>query len=59
MGNEERLMLVAIIFAIILVIVIPVGFLMSTSIVASTVGTLLTKRAQDAHAGSELVDLNT
>ena len=52
-------MIWGIVFAVILVIAIPVGFLMSTTIVASILGELLTSDAAERHAGSELLETNT
>ncbi len=40
---------------VILVVAIPVGFLMSTSIAAALIGYLLQRNAEDAHEGSELI----
>lgn len=51
-------MLAAIIFAVILVVVIPVGFLMSTSIAAAAVGALLKVDAERRNTDSELLDTN-
>jgi hypothetical protein len=51
-------MLGPLIIAVVLVIVIPVGFLMSTSIAAGVFGFLLKDDADRRHAGSELVDTN-
>ena len=51
-------MIAAIIFAIIVVVVIPVGFLMSTSIAAAAVGSLLKTNAERTNADSELIDTN-
>lgn len=51
-------MIVAIVFAIIVVIVIPVGFLMSTSLAAAVLGALLKTDADRRHADSELLDTN-
>ncbi|MCP3991516.1 MAG: hypothetical protein GY724_20755 [Actinomycetia bacterium] len=51
-------MLVAIIFAVILVVVIPVGFLMSTMGAAAAFGELLRKDAERRHGDSELLDTN-
>ena len=50
-------MLGAIILIIALVVAIPVGFLMSTSIAAAILGQALTLDAEGRHEGSELVDL--
>ena len=52
-------MIAAIVFAVILVVVIPVGFLMSTTLGAAAIGGLLDADARRRHEGSELVDTNT
>jgi hypothetical protein len=49
-------MLGPIIFAVLLVVVIPVGFLMSTTVAAGVLGFLLTDDAERRHKGSPLVD---
>lgn len=51
-------MTAAIIFAVIVVIVIPIGFLMSTSLVAAILGALLKTDVDRGHANSELLDTN-
>lgn len=51
-------MLAAIIFAVIVVVVIPVGFLMSTTIAAAVLGGALNADAERLHADSELLDTN-
>ena len=51
-------MIAAIIFAVIVVIVIPVGFLMSTGIAAAALGALLKTDADRRHADSELLETN-
>jgi predicted membrane metal-binding protein len=51
-------MLAAIIFAIIVVVVIPVVFLMSMSLVAGIMGSLLRQNAERANEDSELIDTN-
>ena len=51
-------MVAAIIFAVIVVVVIPVGFVMSTSLVAIVVGSLLRTDAEQRHVDSELLDTN-
>jgi hypothetical protein len=51
-------MIVPIVFALILVIVIPVGFLITTAVVAATLGDLLRSDAEGRNAGSELVETN-
>ena len=53
------IMLGPLIITIVVVILIPVGFLMSTSIAAGVIGFLLKDDAERRHAGSELVDANT
>jgi hypothetical protein len=49
-------MLGPLIIAVVLVVLIPVGFLMSTSLVAGVLGYLLRDDAERRHAGSPLVD---
>ncbi|MDH4075373.1 MAG: hypothetical protein OEW29_05500 [Acidimicrobiia bacterium] len=51
-------MIAAVIFAIIVVVVIPVGFLMSTTIGAAALGALLKVDGDRRHADSELLDTN-
>jgi hypothetical protein len=51
-------MIAAIIFAVIVVLVIPVGFLMSTSIGAAAIGALLKTDADRRNADSELLETN-
>lgn len=51
-------MLGAIIIVVILVVVIPVGFLMSTSIGAAAIGALLKHNGDTSHADSELLETN-
>jgi hypothetical protein len=51
-------MIAAIIFAFIVVVVIPVGFLMSTSIGAAALGALLKSDAERRAPDSELLDTN-
>lgn len=51
-------MLAAIIFAFIVVVAIPVGFLMSTSIAAAALGALLKNDAEHRNADSELLETN-
>jgi hypothetical protein len=48
----------AVILVVVLVVVIPVGFLMSTTLAAGVLGWSLTTDAETRHEGSELVDLN-
>ena len=52
-------MVAAIIFAVILVVVIPVGFLMSTTFAAGIMGSLLRQNAERANEDSELIATNT
>jgi hypothetical protein len=51
-------MIAAIIFAVIVVVVIPVGFLMSTTVAAGAIGALLKTDVDRRHADSELLDTN-
>ena len=51
-------MLGAIVLAVVLVIVIPVGVLMSGAVGAGILGWALKSDADERYAGSELVDLN-
>ncbi len=51
-------MIGAIIIAIVVVIVIPVGLFLTGAIATGVIGTLLKTSAEDAHEGSELIDLN-
>ena len=51
-------MIEGIIFAVILVVVIPVGFLMSTTIAAALLGLLLKNDAEYRNRDSELLDTN-
>ena len=51
-------MIVAIAFAVILVIVIPVGFLISTALAAALFGELLRTDAEGRNADSELLETN-
>lgn len=51
-------MLGPILIVLVLVVVIPVGFLMSTSIAAAVMGFLLKDKAEKANAGSELLATN-
>ena len=51
-------MLGPLLMVLVLVIVIPVGFLMSTSLAAGLVGFLLKDNAEKANAGSEPLETN-
>ena len=46
------------IFVVVLLLAIPVGFLMSTSVAAGVLGYLLKDNSEKNNAGSELVDTN-
>lgn len=52
-------MVAAIIFAFILVVVIPVGFLMSTAFAAGILGSLLRQNGERTDEDSELIATNT
>ena len=51
-------MIGAIIIAIVILVVIPVGFLMSMAVPAGVMGSLLKSKAERDHADSELLDTN-
>lgn len=51
-------MLGPVIIVLVLVVVIPVGFLMSTSVAAAVIGFLLTDNAEKADPDSELIATN-
>lgn len=51
-------MLGPVIIVVLLVVVIPVGFLMSTSLAAGVIGFLVKDGSEKANAGSELIDTN-
>ena len=51
-------MLGAIIIAVILLVLIPVGVCMSGGIIAAILGWALRDNAEATHEGSELIDLN-
>lgn len=51
-------MLGAVILAIVIVVVIPVGVAMSGAVVAAILGWTLKDHAETTHEGSELVELN-
>jgi len=51
-------MIGALILAAVIIVVIPVGFLMTTGIVAGIMGFALTNNAEAQADGSELIDLN-
>ena len=51
-------MIEAFIIAIVVIVLIPIGFLMSTSIAAAVFGFLLTSNAEKDHEGSELLETN-
>jgi hypothetical protein len=47
-----------IVIVLVLVVVIPVGVMMSAGLATFILGSALTRRAEDAHADSELVETN-
>lgn len=51
-------MVLAALAAFIIVVVIPVGFVMTTTLAAGVIGYLLKDNAETIHADSELLDLN-
>lgn len=51
-------MIGAVIIAVVLVIVIPVGVALSGAVVAGILGFFLTKEGEAANEGSELIELN-
>ena len=51
-------MIGAVIIVVLLVVVIPVGFLMSMAAPAGIIGLLLKRGAETDHADSELLDTN-
>jgi hypothetical protein len=51
-------MIGAIVMAVVLVLVIPVGVLMSGAAAAALLGTAATSDAESRYEGSELLDLN-
>ncbi len=51
-------MVEGIIFAVILIVIIPVGFLMSTTLAAAVMGALLKHDAERRNADSELLETN-
>lgn len=48
----------AVVMILVLVVVIPVGVLISGGVVAGVIGHVLRRNAEKTHAGSELVELN-
>lgn len=51
-------MIGAIILAVVILVVIPVGFLMTMAVVSAIMGFALRSNAEAEHADSELIDLN-
>lgn len=51
-------MIGALILAFVIVVVIPVGFLMTTAVVAAIMGMAMKSNAEAEAEGSELIDLN-
>lgn len=58
MTRQNWRMLGAILVVIALLVVIPVGVLLSSALVPAALGTLLRLGSEADHAGSELVDSN-
>jgi hypothetical protein len=48
----------AVVIVVVLLVVIPVGFLMSMVVPASVIGSMLKRSVETDHAGSELIDTN-
>jgi hypothetical protein len=48
-----------IVFVIVLIVLIPVGFLMSTAVAAAIIGALLGQEGERRNADSELIATNT
>ena len=57
MGHTD-IMIGAIIIAVVIIILIPVGFLMTMAVPASLFGFLLKSKAERDHADSELLETN-
>lgn len=57
-GHYAAAMLGPILIVVFLIVLIPVGFLMSTTLAAGVFGFLLKDDADKRHAGSELVETN-
>lgn len=57
-NGHDGAMASAIIMAVILVVVIPVGVLISMPIIAAVLGETLTRDGEARNEGSELVELN-
>ena len=57
-SGKVRLMIGALILAFVIVVMIPVGFLMSTAFAAGVFGFLLKDNAEKENEGSELLDCN-
>ena len=51
-------MIGALVMAIVILIVLPVAFLMTAALITALMGWWLRRSVEDAHEGSELVDLN-
>ncbi len=51
-------MIGALIIAVVIVFVLPIAFLVSGGMGATTMGMLLTENAEITHAGSELIETN-
>jgi len=51
-------MIGALILAAVILVVIPVGFLMTMAVVSAIMGTAMKANAEAEHEGSELIELN-
>lgn len=51
-------MIGALILALVIVVVLPVAFLMTAALITAFMGWWLRRTVEDAHEGSELIDLN-
>jgi len=51
-------MLGALVLAVVILVVIPVGFLMTMAVVSAVFGLALKTNAEDVNADSELIDCN-
>ena len=58
MGHDGRVVLGAVILAVIIVIGLPVAFMLSGAAIAALLGWSLKTDGEDTHPGSELLDTN-
>lgn len=49
----------AVVIVIVLLVVLPIGFIVGGAAVAALLGSTLKERAEVTHEGSELIELNT